>query len=171
MTSKPLPASNFAARIKSPHKHSEEDLAPFRNTPWCQAIIASSSTSPVATPSLEPKRTSEDALFATLLRGNHERYRETILSCISYRRHHGTEDLGVEVPRDGISVGGGVFGEVQGRTMRERDGEYDEVLAMVSVGNGLDGHEGILHGGFIAMVLDEVMGMAGGLYAGEFGFS
>jgi len=114
---------------------------------------------------LEPKHTTEDALFATLLRGNNEQHRETIRSCLSYRRPHKTMNLGLSKPSDELTVGGGVAGSLQGTTIEGGAEEYDEVLTMISVGNGMDGHEGILHGGFIAMILDEVMGMAGGLYA------
>ncbi|KAL8711889.1 MAG: hypothetical protein Q9220_003833 [cf. Caloplaca sp. 1 TL-2023] len=33
-----------------------------------------------------------------------------------------------------------------------------EMVTLYSVGNGLDGHEGVIHGGFIALILDEIMG-------------
>ncbi|KAL8947577.1 MAG: hypothetical protein Q9222_006155 [Ikaeria aurantiellina] len=34
-----------------------------------------------------------------------------------------------------------------------------EMITLYSVGNGLDGHENVIHGGFIALILDEIMGM------------
>ena len=168
MSSKPLPSSNFTARLASRFDHSEETLSYFRDTSWCQAIIKSPTTTPVATPSLEPKPNTEDALFATILRGNNVRDRETILSCISFRRSHGSGSLGTKKLGVGTNIGSEISGGVQGTTVKNGEEKYDEILTIMNMGNGLDGHEGILHGGFIAMILDEVMGMAGGLYASEF---
>jgi hypothetical protein len=154
MTNKPLPASRFAQRLKEPYRHPQSALVHFETLPWCRSLIQSPHISPLAMPSLEPKATSEDALFATLLARNSQRPdRETIISCISYRGVAATAATDTVIPHDCVTG--------EGR-------EYDEVLMLLKVGNGMDGHEGILHGGFIAMILDEVMGMAGGLYARRF---
>lgn len=68
-----------------------------------------------------------------------------------------------KTPSEG-SIGGGIAEAIQGKTLKSK---YDGIIMMMSLGSGMDGHEGILHGGFIAMILDEALGMAGGLYTSK----
>ena len=40
------------------------------------------------------------------------------------------------------------------------DNDEDVVLANIKLGTNLDGHTGVVHGGMLALLLDDVMGMA-----------
>jgi len=41
----------------------------------------------------------------------------------------------------------------------EHDGQIDEVSTLMTLGDGMNGHPSILHGGIVASILDEAMGI------------
>jgi hypothetical protein len=47
----------------------------------------------------------------------------------------------------------------QFRIPAEQDGPIDEVRVFLDLGSGVGGHPHICHGGFVAVGLDEVMGL------------
>ncbi|KAF2645054.1 hypothetical protein P280DRAFT_487523 [Massarina eburnea CBS 473.64] len=106
-------------------------IARFSSTPWCNAYITSPNWALANTASRVPKPTSEDSFFAETLGTS-----RTIRAVLTLRP---TKEL-----EDGNALG---------------DMTYGEVVTMMELGDGLNGHPRIAHGGFIATMLDEVMGV------------
>ncbi|KAK3617084.1 hypothetical protein LTR56_025530 [Elasticomyces elasticus] len=98
--------------------------AAFLQTPWA-ALLDRSNTVCRVSASRQPKRSTEDSLFAETLATP-----RTVQSCLSFYTK----------PAD-------------------TDHSIDEVSTLFIVGDGMNGHTGILHGGIVASVIDEAMGI------------
>jgi thioesterase superfamily protein 4 len=111
----------------------ESAIVRLSRTPWCHALISSPHWTPTSTDSRLPKASSEDSFFAETLATD-----RTIRACLTLRP---TAEY------------------------KDDDGEpdkwivYDEVRTILEIGDGLNGHPKIAHGGFVATMLDEVMGV------------
>jgi hypothetical protein len=111
----------------------ESAITRFSRTPWCHALISSPHWTPTSTDSRLPKASSEDSFFAETLATD-----RTIRACLTLRPT--AEYKGDDGEPDKWIV-------------------YDEVRTILELGDGLNGHPKIAHGGFVATMLDEVMGV------------
>ncbi|KAJ4305298.1 hypothetical protein N0V90_000829 [Kalmusia sp. IMI 367209] len=98
-------------------------------TPWCRALLESPEWTPTRTASRSPKPSGEDSFFAETLRSS-----RTIRSCTTLQP--------TEESKKGVE---GVY--------------HDSVHVIFEIGDGLNGHPNIAHGGFVATMLDESMGV------------
>lgn len=105
----------------------------LRQTPWCRALIDDADWVPTMTWSRVKKvRNTEDTFFAETLGTD-----RTIRHCLTLRpKQENTKDV-------------------------EDDNEpaFKEVRTIMELGSGLNGHPDVCHGGFVATMLDEVMGV------------
>ncbi|KAF1959822.1 hypothetical protein CC80DRAFT_489902 [Byssothecium circinans] len=108
----------------------EAAIARLSTTPWCAALISSPDWVPVNTVSRIPKSNGEDSFFAETLATP-----RGVQTCLTLRP---TKELD---GRDGSN--NMVFGEV---------------MVIIKLGDGLNGHAKIVHGGFAATMLDEALG-------------
>jgi thioesterase superfamily protein 4 len=46
----------------------------------------------------------------------------------------------------------------------DKDGKFGEILSLVSIGSGVNGHVDISHGGFVGVLLDDALGMSAEKY-------
>ncbi|QDS75736.1 hypothetical protein FKW77_008319 [Venturia effusa] len=106
-----------------------EHIAYFKTIPWCRTLIENPFYHTSSTNSRHPKGTTEDSFFAETLQTD-----RTIRRCLTL---HVTPD-------DDSSYS----------TMPIRT-----VLTFFEVGDGVNGFPHICHGGFVATLLDEVMGI------------
>lgn len=97
--------------------------------PWCRALLQSSEWAPANNPNRVPKPSTEDSFFAETLSTP-----RTIRACVTLRNAQESQ-RGIE----------GVF--------------YDEIRELFELGDGLNGHPRIAHGGFVTTMIDEVMGI------------
>lgn len=103
----------------------DDTIAPFQRIPWTSRILSQPDTVTKVPASRRPKASTEDSLFAEILKTS-----RTLRSCIvTYRKP----------PRD--------------------EDPIEEVTALYKVGNGMNGHPEIIHGGITATLIDESMGM------------
>ncbi|KAK2761350.1 hypothetical protein FQN54_001872 [Arachnomyces sp. PD_36] len=106
----------------------------FRSIPWCRKLLDHPDYQITTTFSRQYKESTEDSLLAETLKTDN-----TVRSVLSLSRR----------PRE-ISL----EGERGGKALR-----IDEIRTLVSLGSGMNGHSHILHGGIVATLLDEVMGI------------
>jgi acyl-coenzyme A thioesterase PaaI-like protein len=108
----------------------------FRSIPWCRKLLDNPGFRITTTHSRQFKESTEDSLLAETLKTDN-----TVRAVLSLASH----------PRDLSREGGGNGG---GEGLR-----IDEIRTLVSLGGGMNGHSHILHGGIVATLLDEVMGI------------
>ena len=121
----------------------EETRATFSSTSapaWCLRVLGDPDLCPIATPSRQPKASSEDSFVAETLATA-----TTISAWQSfYKALRSPASLSVAdnpyVDHDTASVEG-------------------ELVSLLALGRGIIGHTNIAHGGLIAAILDETMGM------------
>jgi 3'-phosphoadenosine 5'-phosphosulfate synthase len=86
---------------------------------------------------------------------------------MSEKRSEAESYLRMRVPERGHSEGHAIFGILLGENMiesydvyRRPDGSTDEnvLLAFVKLGNKIDGHPGVVHGGILSLIFDDALG-------------
>ncbi|KAF1813544.1 thioesterase superfamily protein [Eremomyces bilateralis CBS 781.70] len=117
-----------------------EDEAKFASIPWVSKLIQDPQWVSVTTPSRIPKPTGEDSFFAKLLNSP-----TTIPGYLSqYRRPDTAIAHGAPISNDGS---------------KHEPAQISEVRTFVTLMKDLAGHPNLTHGGIIASVFDEVMGV------------
>lgn len=111
--------------------HDQESY--FRSIPWCRKLLDDPNFQITTTFSRQYKESTEDSLLAETLKTDN-----TVRAVLTLCR----------LPRDISLEEGGK------KALR-----IDEVRTLVSLGSGMNGHSHILHGGIVATLLDEVMGI------------
>jgi len=111
-------------------RRSPLNLDHFTTIPWCHALLSDPTFTPVPTGSRIPKSTTEDSFFAETLQTP-----RTILALVSLHSP--------PVPNDPAFPGCPIR----------------EIRTLISLGDGLNGHPGLAHGGLIGTLLDEVSGV------------
>jgi len=104
----------------------------LQRIPWCAALLRDPNFTPTVTQSREPKASTEDSFFAETLQSD-----RTIRSCLSLQR----------TPSSPSS------------TSASDGPPISEVRVILELGDGVAGHPHICHGGFVATMLDEAMGV------------
>ena len=108
----------------------------FQAIPWCTKLLNDPNFYIIKAPSRQYKESTEDSLVAETLKTDN-----TVRSCLLLCKHP------TKILREGGSGSGGLVQQI------------DEVRTLMSIGSGLNGHSHILHGGMLAGLFDEVMGM------------
>ncbi|KAK4622297.1 hypothetical protein CLAFUW4_07191 [Fulvia fulva] len=103
----------------------QDTKAPFLRIPWIRRIITKPGTIYRIPGSRSPKSTTEDSLFAEILKTP-----RTIRSAISFYTRPTSEDS-----------------------------EIEQVTTVMTLGDGMNGHPEIIHGGILATMIDESMGI------------
>jgi thioesterase superfamily protein 4 len=107
----------------------ETALARLSTIPWCHTLLSSPQWTLTNTASRVPKASTEDSFFAETLHTD-----RTIRACLTIRPTEESDGA------DGAMI-------------------FPEVKTIVELGDGLNGFPTIAHGGFVATMLDEVMGV------------
>ncbi|KAH8671104.1 HotDog domain-containing protein [Xylariales sp. PMI_506] len=124
-----------AQQLRRQHLHAEE-LAHFRSIPWCAALLDKPGTRTVVPESRFAKESGEDNLFARTLNTS-----STISNfLITYH----------EPP----AVDGATAAGVSSPPPLVR-----ELTALLTLRGGVDGYAGICHGGVVATIIDETVGL------------
>ncbi|OBT70430.1 hypothetical protein VE03_00232 [Pseudogymnoascus sp. 23342-1-I1] len=111
------------------------DLTHFLTHPWCAALLTHPTTTLLPTPSRIPKPSTEDSFFALTLRTG-----DTVPFMLSFSS-----------PR---AVDGGPDGAAaDGKTI-------EQVSTLFALGEGVNGYPSTAHGGLIAALFDEAMGVS-----------
>lgn len=117
-----------------------KDLTHFLTHPWCAALLTSPTTTLLPTPSRIPKPSTEDSFFAlTLCTG------DTIPYMLSFSS-----------PRPGIIDDGGAAAVPSAPPVPE----IEQVSTLFALGGGINGYPSTAHGGLIAALFDEAMGVS-----------
>ncbi|GAB1733506.1 hypothetical protein NU195Hw_g643t1 [Hortaea werneckii] len=112
------------------------------STPWIRALVTQPNTSIRIPSNRVSKLSTEDSLFAETLQTS-----RTFPECFIFYRHPA-----LSASRSS-SLGESDDAEV------EEECRIQEVHFLVRVGDGLNGHPAILHGGIVAALVDEGMGV------------
>ncbi|KFY56644.1 hypothetical protein V497_06061, partial [Pseudogymnoascus sp. VKM F-4516 (FW-969)] len=126
---------------------SNVDLTHFLSLPWCAALLSAPHTTLLPTPSRTPKSSTEDSLFAITLHTG-----DTLRYMISFSS-----------PRSGTTdTGAGAAAELPPTAPGSKEGglENEVVSTLFSMGDGMNGYPAVAHGGLIAALFDEAMGVA-----------
>lgn len=124
-----------------PEPLSEETRAAFNSTSspaWCLGVLQDPNLFSIATPCRQPKASSEDSFIAETLATA-----TTISAWQSFYRV--LEDIAA-IDNDTTPLAG-------------------ELVSLLALGRGINGHPNTAHGGLIAAILDETMGMVVGLHS------
>ncbi|MCJ1304953.1 hypothetical protein MMC08_007766 [Hypocenomyce scalaris] len=107
------------------------DVLHFQSIPWCAKLLADPRFTAAPTGSRSPKRSTEDSFFAETLQTD-----KTVRACLSlYCIPSPPSCDSAPSPR------------------------IQEVRTLISLGSGVNGYPRIAHGGFVATLLDEGMGI------------
>lgn len=107
----------------------EPDLHHFQSIPWCAKLLADLDFTIVPTRSRSAKADTEDSFFAETLQTN-----QTVRACLSL--------FGNPTP-----------------SSNESGPKIQRVRTLISIGDGVNGYHNIAHGGFVATLLDQGMGI------------
>ena len=106
---------------------------------WCAQVLDDPTLRPIATRNRDPKVSTEDSLVAETLATD-----ATIPAWQSFYRPFTGKDT-----RDAVSNGNGSDGTAP---------VAGELISLLYLGRGMNGHADIVHGGVIAAILDDTMG-------------
>ncbi|KAJ0158890.1 hypothetical protein CTA2_10686 [Colletotrichum tanaceti] len=128
-------------------KSANPDVQHFLGIPWCAALLSEPGIVRDTAPSRFPKPSTEDQLFSTTLRTE-----ETIAAyLVFYKRPSSPASSSSSSPSaatlaitPGSSGGGNLIREIK---------------ALLTLRSGVNGYPNVSHGGIVATVLDETIGM------------
>ena len=106
---------------------------------WCAQLLNDPTLIPIETPSRVVKPGTENSFLAQTLR-----HQDAITACQSFYKLPSPSPANSDSDPDSVNVG--------------------EMQTIYFIGSGLNGHEGICHGGFQSLALDEIMGLIVRLY-------
>jgi acyl-coenzyme A thioesterase PaaI-like protein len=127
-----LVPGNNTIRIPSVRMTMADDITHFRSIPWVSDLLNDPTFVTHPIPSRKIKASTEDSLFSTTLNS-----RSTISSCLLQYRISPAN--ATPLYRNAIPT--------------------NEVRIFCTLGSDLNGYPGILHGGIVATLLDEFMGL------------
>lgn len=107
-----------------------DSTKPFLAHPWTAALLANPNTTVVVPHNRVPKSSTEDSLFALSLKSP-----TTFSSCIA------------------------LYTTPSSSAASSSSSSLSEVTTLLHVGDGVNGHAEIMHGGIVAAILDEGMGI------------
>ncbi|RMJ22919.1 Thioesterase superfamily [Aspergillus sp. HF37] len=111
---------------------------------WCLKVLRDPTLRPIATPTRQPKASTEDSFVAeTLATGSTISTWQSFYKAVPSQQNKQGETL--RLSSDSSPVAG-------------------ELVTLLALGRGMNGHTNVVHGGLIATILDETMGMVAGLH-------
>ena len=122
---------------------SDETRAAFGGTSapaWCLEVLHDPSLCPIATPSRQPKANSEDSFVA-----------ETLATATTISAWQSFYKVLLRPPSLSLTDAPIVD--------HDTASVASELVSLLALGRGINGHTNIAHGGLIAAILDETMGM------------
>ena len=119
-------------------QHARETFTSPTAPTWCKRVLTDPSLIPISTLSREPKTSTEDSLFAETLATRH-----TIAAWQSFYRH---------------------LPQTTAQTRNDSEPPAGELVALLALGRGVNGHTDTAHGGILAAILDNLMGLTMSLY-------
>lgn len=137
--------------------------APFAPR-WCADLLADPSLQPIRASSRakRPSTTSCALIGETLNTENTFRAWQCFYRAGSSRRNEDGNDGGTDDVD--VNAGGDVLKNKDKNNSTKPPPNADELLILFSLGTGMDGHAGVLHGGILAVMFDELLGtLAAGL--------
>ncbi|OLN97286.1 Acyl-coenzyme A thioesterase THEM4-like protein 1 [Colletotrichum chlorophyti] len=129
-------------------KKENPDLKHFLSIPWCAAHLNEPDTVRETASSRFPKPDTEDEFFSTTMHTD-----RTIAAFVTFYKRPPPSSSAQR--RDGTTGEGGTGG-------RNDDGAGNlirELKALLTLRSGVNGYAGVSHGGVVAAVLDEVIGL------------
>lgn len=113
------------------HHHHRESWEYFSNVPWCKRVLEDDAANsiPIVIGTRFPKPTTTQYSFF----GKTLNSADTIKHCVAIKKLKAT-------------------------TQEEAEGG-NEIIMLLELGDGLNGHAHVCHGGFVCVLLDEVMGL------------
>ncbi|OBT39830.1 hypothetical protein VE00_09102 [Pseudogymnoascus sp. WSF 3629] len=130
---------------------STPDLTHFLTHPWCAALLSAPNTTLLPTPSRIPKESTEDSFFAVTLRTG-----DTIPYMLSFSSPRASGGASPS-PSDGVAAAT----DASAPTPAPAPGSSTEqVNTLFSLGPALNGYPTTAHGGLIAALFDEAMGVS-----------
>ena len=147
----------FEPKNICPEPISEETRAAFssRTTPaWCSRVLGDPNLLPIATPSRQPKASTEDAFIAeTLATAN------TISAWQSFYKKllPPSNSSEADAPND----------------KHDTNPIAGELVSLLTLGRGTNGYVNVAHGGLISTILDQTMGLVVAFHesVGTFGYT
>ncbi|KAI9839073.1 MAG: hypothetical protein M1837_002250 [Sclerophora amabilis] len=124
-----------------------DTLTHFGATQWCRHLLDDSAYTPVDTLSRHPKSSTEDSVFAETLSTP-----STISHCLSLRRKSGIRPL-LEPSNPPLEVANA-----------DPEPAPAELLTLLTLGSGVNGHPQVAHGGVAALILDELLSFLVGFH-------
>ncbi|TVY87256.1 Verlamelin biosynthesis protein B [Lachnellula willkommii] len=109
----------------------ETDEAHIRSIPWCAALISGPNIVILPTESRKPKESTEDALFAQTLKTP-----DTISGCLTFHNAN---------PANNPSASAST--------------PINQINTLVTLGSAVNGYPHVAHGGLVATLIDEAMGV------------
>ncbi|BDD60782.1 hypothetical protein MPDQ_004684 [Monascus purpureus] len=107
----------------------EDEISLFQSIPWISNLLRDDSFETIATPSRQPKPTTEDSFFSNTLNSP-----TTISACLTQYRKP-------QSPQSSSTA------------------NVEELRTFCTLGQDVNGYPGTLHGGVVAALLDETMGL------------
>ncbi|OAF60104.2 hypothetical protein VC83_02854 [Pseudogymnoascus destructans] len=122
---------------------SNPDLTHFLTHPWCAALLSAPDTTLLPTPSRVPKESTEDSFFAITLRTG-----DTIPYMLSFSSPRPSDGVVADAATDPSAppLAPGIGTE--------------QVSTLFALGDALNGYPTTAHGGLIAALFDEAMGVS-----------
>ena len=109
----------------------DPDLLQFQSIPWCAKLLADPDWTIAPAHSRSPKASSEDSFFAETLQTD-----KTVRACLS------------------------LFSSSNPSTSSNKSSPpFQRAYILLSLGNGVNGYPDVGHGGFVATLLDQGMGI------------
>lgn len=105
---------------------------------WCAQMLHDPTLRPIASPNRQPKTSTEDSFVAETLFSD-----STISAWQAFYRDVSSSGLRLELSQ----------------TSQDNTPVAGEVILLLTLGRGMNGHTNVVHGGLIATILDETMGM------------
>jgi hypothetical protein len=129
---------------KSEHSQPTADpVAHFKAIPWCAKLLSDKSVVQVMVPDRTPLPSTESALVRETLNTP-----STVKACVTFFRYFKPTAPASE-------------------TGENKKNPFLQLCCLLDVGSGINGYAKTAHGGIFGVVLDEVMGTAANMQAGE----
>ncbi|CCF36737.1 thioesterase superfamily protein [Colletotrichum higginsianum] len=131
-------------------KSANPDMQHFLGIPWCAALLSESGIVRDTAPSRFPKPSTEDQLFSTTLHTE-----ETIAAYLAfYKRPSSPASSSFSSSSSSSSSSSATIPGSSGGGNLIR-----ELRALLTLRSGVNGYPNVSHGGIVATVLDETIGM------------
>lgn len=136
---------------------SQSELDHLLTVPWCAALLADTSLTPIFNAGRVAKPSTQDALLGQVL--NTE---ETIRASTSFSKAHSPTNT--EIPRHAKEPTRGAISVEPAIDTNSRPPSSQSVYTISSLGPLLASHPNLIHGGMISLLLDEITGLAVGYH-------